>query len=179
MRMAEIVSIILPVYNGQRYLKEQIESILEQTYRNLEIIIIDDNSQDKSLSIGNRLAEKDSRIKIHRKERNLGVVPNFLKGASFAKGEFVCFCDQDDYWRGDKVEILKDLLGKDADSMLAYSDLEICDDRLKPIMPSFWKSSGLMPRKGYLRELCFLKNITRSEERRVGKECRSRWSPYH
>jgi len=155
-----LVSIVLSAFNGERYLEEQVKSIMNQTYRNLEIIIIDDNSTDKSLGIANKLKMQDSRIKVYRNAANLGLVPNFLKGASFSSGELICFCDQDDWWSPDKIEVLKQLLEKSKENMLAYSDLEICDERLQCIKPSFWKSFGLRPKKGCLKELSFLKNIT-------------------
>jgi len=154
-----LVSIILPVYNGEKYLEEQVKSILEQSYTNTEIVIVDDKSKDDSLEIANDLARLDKRIKVYNNVCNLGLSANFLKGVSLAKGEFVCFCDQDDYWKHDKIAALKELLERDSRNMLAYSDLEICDDKLAVMCRSFWKTSGIKPKKGYLKELSFLKNI--------------------
>lgn len=154
------MSIVLPVYNGEKYLSEQIKSITEQTYGNIEIIIIDDNSQDVSLSIAHAAVNADSRINVYKNQKNLGIVANFLKGVSLAQGEFVCFCDQDDYWMPDKVAALKELLESNPKNMLAYSDLEICDEKLECIYPSFWGASSIKPKNGYLKELSFLKNIT-------------------
>jgi len=155
-----LVSIVLPVYNGEKYLEEQVKSILKQSYTNIEIVIIDDNSKDNSFVIASDLAKLDKVIKVYKNPYNLGLVANFLKGISLTKGEFICFCDQDDYWARDKIATLKKLLENDPRNMLAYSDLEICDDKLAAIHYSFWKTSGIKPKKGYLKELSFLKNIT-------------------
>ena len=71
------VDILLATYNGERFLKEQIESILTQTYRNFRLLISDDCSTDRTWSILNYYAGLDNRILIHRNERNVGIVNNF------------------------------------------------------------------------------------------------------
>ena len=154
-----LVSIVMPVYNGQKYLEEQLKSLIDQSYRNLEIIVIDDKSTDSSLEIINNLASTDKRIKVYTNSRNLGLISNYLKGASSASGEFICVCDQDDYWRKDRIEILKGLLDKDQENVMAYSDIEICDENLKPIQSSLGFNETRL-KNGYLRELSFLKNVT-------------------
>jgi glycosyltransferase involved in cell wall biosynthesis len=154
-----LVSVVLLVYNGEKYLIEQLKSITLQTYTNLEIIVVDDNSRDRSLDIVKEAAAIDTRIKVYQNPVNLGIVPNFLKAISYTSGEFVCFSDQDDYWRKDKVEILVRFLEKDDKNMLVYSDLEICDSTLISIKSSFWEYSRMKPKSGYLRELAFLRNI--------------------
>lgn len=155
----ELVSIVLAVFNGERYLDEQIESLLLQTYTRLEILILDDGSTDQSEFIARRWAEKDERIRVIRNEKNLGIASNFLKGASLSKGDYICFSDQDDVWRSDKISILKGLLKKDPRNMLAYSDLEVCDENLRKTYTSFWSAAGILPKKGRLRERAFLRNI--------------------
>jgi glycosyltransferase involved in cell wall biosynthesis len=157
--MNPLVSIVLPVYNGEKYLKVQVASITEQSYRNIELIIIDDDSMDMSLEMAKALAKADTRIQVYKNSNNLGIVLNFIKGLTLAKGEYICFSDQDDYWRNDKIDILKRLLQESKQNMLAYSDLEICDDKLQCLYPSFFKYAGIKPKKGYIGELFFLKNI--------------------
>jgi len=159
MSNSALVSVVMPVYNGQKYLKEQLRSLIDQSYCNLEIIVIDDKSTDNSLKIINNLASIDNRIKVYENSRNLGLVPNYLKGASFANGEFICACDQDDYWRKDRIEVLKELLERNEENMMAYSDIEICDENLKPIQSSLGFNETRL-KNGYLRELSFLKNVT-------------------
>ena len=159
MKKKSLVSVAMAVYNGEKYIKDQIKSILGQTYKNIELIIIDDNSKDRSLEIISDFAKADNRIKVFRNTHNIGVVSNFLKGLSHANGDLICFSDQDDYWLPEKIELLKNMIDKDSSNMLAYSDLEICGDNLSTMHKSFWKASGIRPRKGYVGEAAFLRNI--------------------
>ena len=102
--MSEIlVSIVVPVYNGEKYLKKTIESILEQTYSNFELLLINDGSSDTSAKLIDALVATDKRIKGFSKE-NGGVANARNYGISLAKGELIAFCDQDDLWLTDKLE---------------------------------------------------------------------------
>lgn len=89
------ISIILPVYNGEKYIERTIQNILKSVYENIEIVIVNDGSEDASLSICNRLAQKDKRISVYTKQ-NGGVASARNYGVLKATGEFLCFCDQDD-----------------------------------------------------------------------------------
>jgi len=91
------VSIIVPIYNAERYLGECIESILTQSYRNIEAILVNDGSTDCSLSICESYARKDDRIRIINKA-NSGVSDTRNVGIEAATGEYVCFSDADDYF---------------------------------------------------------------------------------
>lgn len=157
--MKPLISIVMAVYNGEAYLEPQIKSILDQTYDNLELILSDDGSTDRSMEIAERLASQDSRIKIHRNSRNFGLVRNFRQALRLAQGDLICFADQDDVWRADKLQTLVSLIVKDPRNMLAYSDLEICDSNLNRMSRSFWKAARIRPRSGALRELPLLRNI--------------------
>ncbi len=99
------ISIIVPVYNVEKYLDGCIESITEQTYKNLEIILVDDGSSDNSLSICNKWAEKDSRIKVIHKE-NGGTADTRNRGLDIATGDYIGFVDADDYISPYMYEIL-------------------------------------------------------------------------
>lgn len=90
------LSIIVPVYNGEKYLHQCIESILSQQYRDFELIIIDDGSTDSSLEICYEFAKKDSRILVHHKE-NGGLVAARKTGISLSSGQYIGFVDCDDY----------------------------------------------------------------------------------
>jgi len=157
--MKPLISIVMAVYNGEKYLEEQLGSILGQTYKNIELVIIEDVSTDGSLRICENVARGDGRVKIHKNSENLGAVRSFLKGLQFARGELVCFSDQDDLWRADKLDILARLIQNDPRNMLSYSDLEICDENLLVTHPSFWRTAGIAPRQGQLGEMAFLRNI--------------------
>ena len=99
------ISIVVPVYNVERYLNKCIHSISEQTYRNLEIILIDDGATDGSAGICDQWAKKDSRIKVfHKKNEGVSVARNM--GISYATGVYLCFVDSDDFLPEDAVEKL-------------------------------------------------------------------------
>lgn len=95
-RLSELVSVIIPVYNGERYIHRCLESLFRQTYTNIEIIVIDDGSKDTTADICRKLAVRDSRI-IFSVQENKGVSAARNKGLELAKGEYVCFVDADDY----------------------------------------------------------------------------------
>lgn len=90
------LSVIVPVYNGEKYLHRCLESILSQQYNDFELIIVDDGSTDSSLEICNEFAQKDSRIIVHHKE-NEGLVAARKTGLSLSEGKYVGFVDCDDY----------------------------------------------------------------------------------
>lgn len=93
---APLVSVLTTVYNREKYLAQAIESILNSTYENWELIIVDDCSTDGSVNIGRQYEAKDSRIKVYINEKNLGDYPNRNKAASYAKGKYLKYVDSDD-----------------------------------------------------------------------------------
>lgn len=103
--MKNLVSIIVPVYNAEKYLKKSIKSIISQTYKNIEIICIDDGSNDKSLEILHKFADEDQRIRIiHKKNEGVSLARN--TGLENAKGDFVLFVDSDDWIEKNLCETL-------------------------------------------------------------------------
>lgn len=103
--MSSLVSIIVPVYNAEKYLDECITSIINQTYKNLEIILVNDGSIDRSDKICDEYANKDNRIKvIHQINKGLAEARN--TGLNIAKGDFINFIDSDDYIDLDEIEVL-------------------------------------------------------------------------
>ena len=96
MKKEELISIIIPVYNSEKYLQRCIDSIKSQTYNNIEILLIDDGSTDNSLQICNENALKDSRINVIHK-KNTGVSDTRNIGIAKSKGKYVSFIDSDDY----------------------------------------------------------------------------------
>lgn len=101
----KLISVIIPVYNVERYLSKCIDSIRRQTYENLEIILIDDGSTDKSLDICNKYALVDERIRVVHKE-NAGVSVARNVGVEYSTGYYVCFVDSDDFLPLDSIEKL-------------------------------------------------------------------------
>ena len=114
-----IISVIIPVYNVEKYLSRCIESVLNQTYRNLEILIVDDGSTDDSLNICRRYEKKDKRIKvIHQDNGGLSSARN--KGLMNSTGEYISFVDSDDWLHPDFLAFLY------GESLLSNSDIVEC-----------------------------------------------------
>ena len=141
------IEILMATYNGEKYVKEQIDSIIHQTYENWKLLIRDDNSTDKTLEILKEYEKKDKRIKvIEDKKGNLGFVKNFEELLIYSNKEWVMFSDQDDYWLENKIEkyvsILnsnpKDILKK---PILIHSNSFICNDNLEIIKKEFINSN--------------------------------------
>lgn len=119
-----LISIVACTYNGEKFLREQIESLLKQTYPNLEIIISDDGSTDKTREI---LSEyKDCpKLKLIFREKNLGFIKNFEATSLLAKGDYISFCDQDDIWLPNKIESLFSSIGHHS---MIFSNSELIDE---------------------------------------------------
>ena len=105
-----LVSIVIPVYNVENYIKECVESIRKQTYSNLEIILVDDGSTDKSGIICDEYAKCDSRVVVLHQE-NQGVVCARKSGIAYATGEYLCFVDSDDYIKRDMIDFFINHIG--------------------------------------------------------------------
>ncbi len=124
-----LVSVVLTTYNGERYLREQLDSILAQTYPNIEVIAVDDRSTDGTANVLHEYANKYLNVKVFVNETNLGFIKNFERGCRLSTGEYLALCDQDDYWLPDKIKRKVESIGNHA---LIYCDAEICDDKLQP-----------------------------------------------
>jgi glycosyltransferase involved in cell wall biosynthesis len=124
-----LVSVVLGTYNGEKYLKKQIDSILQQTYSNIELIVTDDCSTDGTPTILREFADRHENVRVYFNEINLGLVRNFERAVRYAQGEYIAFSDQDDIWLPEKIQRLVDNLG---DNMLVYCDSAYIDteDRL-------------------------------------------------
>lgn len=113
-----LISVILCTYNGERFIEEQVDSILGQSYPNIELIISDDASSDATPGILKKY-EADPRCRIFFQQQNLGLSENFAFAAKQSKGAFLAFADQDDIWLKDKIDSLHNAIGN---SLLVYSD---------------------------------------------------------
>ena len=118
--MEELISVIVPIYKVEHYLPKCIDSIIHQTYQNLEIILVDDGSPDNCPEICDEYAKRDKRIKVvHQENGGLSAARN--SGVEMANGEFLCFVDSDDYIHPKMYEILYKNLKK------FKADISICD----------------------------------------------------
>jgi len=100
----EKVSIIVPMYNAEKFIVKTIESVLSQTYENWEMLIMNDVSTDNSLAVVNEFAKKDDRIQVVNTEKNMGVVKGRNHLIDLANGKYIAFLDADDYWHSQKLE---------------------------------------------------------------------------
>ena len=153
------IDILLATYNGEKYLKCQLDSILNQTHKNIRILINDDCSTDGTKGILEEYEKKDKRIIVNYNEKNLGYIKNFENLLKRVENKFFMLSDQDDFWMENKVEIsLEKLLKDNAD--LVFTDLEVVDENLNQITPSLVKfmkmNKNIQKHKDY--KLVFLRN---------------------
>lgn len=134
-----MISIAMCTYNGEKYIKEQIESIINQSLVPDEIVICDDCSKDNTLNIIKETLDNWSgKVQLVVNEKNLGYRKNFEKSISLCNGNIIFLSDQDDVWNRNKIEIMFNALNN-SDAILAFHDVEVVDENLNLIKKSFWK----------------------------------------
>ncbi|MGN6395359.1 MAG: glycosyltransferase family 2 protein [Mucilaginibacter sp.] len=116
-----LVSIALCTYNGAKFLREQLDSLIAQTYANLEIVVVDDCSADETFEILTNYAARHLQFKIYKNEKNLGFTGNFEKAVKLCTGELIALCDQDDIWLPQKIELQVNAING---NMFIYHDSE-------------------------------------------------------
>jgi len=128
----KLVSIALCTFNGELYLPEQLQSILDQTYTNIEIIICDDYSSDNTWSIIKSFQNKyPNKIKAFKNERNIGYNKNFERAISYCQGDYIAISDQDDIWLPDKVSSLLNILDSETTILAHCSSINFSNNKLK------------------------------------------------
>ena len=125
---AKLVSVIIPVYNVEKFVEQAIVSIIKQTYKNLEIIVIDDGSSDATYQIVADLAIQDPRIKLYKNERNLKIVKTLNRALSLAQGEYIARMDGDDISALDRIEKQVAFLESNPDYDLVGCSLILIDE---------------------------------------------------
>lgn len=164
------VSVVIPVFNSEKYIEEAITSVLTQTEERLELIVVDDCSSDSSWAIIQKAAETDKRVHAFRNEVNRGVAETRNIGIKHCKGEFIAFLDGDDYWFPDKLE-KQLLLQEKTDADLVYCSYQIVDaqgekvcndfiaapktDLESTLCESMISCSTALVRSNYAKECCF------------------------
>lgn len=125
-----LVSIIMPAYNAEKYISESIESVLAQTYKNWELIIVDDCSRDSTRQIINGYMQKDSRVKFIFLKQNSGAAVARNVAIENAKGRYIAFLDSDDLWKKEKLKKQLDFMqkGSYAFSFTSYQYLKQTDN---------------------------------------------------
>lgn len=138
--MSTLVSVIVPVYNVEKYLRQCLNSLLEQTYKNIEVIMIDDGSKDSSGEICDEYAEKHKNFSVvHKENAGLGMARN--TGLERINGEYVTFLDSDDYLENDCIEILYNTLLK--------QQVDMCKGGFKRVIDS----GKIISKRAYQNEL--------------------------
>ena len=130
------ISIIMPIYNTETYLRESVNSILNQTFEDFELICIDDGSTDNSLNILKELSENDSRLRIISQE-NRGAGFSRNKGMKLSQGDYICFIDSDDYIVPEYLErTYENIISNDSDIVM-YKIGNIMNNKKIPVKHHF------------------------------------------
>ncbi|WP_161522288.1 glycosyltransferase family 2 protein [Bifidobacterium xylocopae] len=156
MEEAEVmrISVVMATYNGEKYLKEQIYSILSNLRIQDELIIADDGSKDQTQSIVLEIAESDCRVRLLRDHSHKGVIRNFSYGLTCSKGEIIYLADQDDIWLKTKVSEVMEIFKEHPEVSCILHDVAIVDKNLQIVEPSFFHLRG--SQAGFVRNI--LKN---------------------
>lgn len=135
------IDVLMATYNGEKYLREQMDSILEQSFGDFRLLVSDDGSMDGTREILNEYVGKDSRVVVFLQNKNLGSTKNFEFLMRKVESECFMFSDQDDVWQKDKLQKSIDKM-KEEDCDLVYSDLEVVSEDLDVLHKSYWKLKG-------------------------------------
>lgn len=134
------VSVALCTYNGEKYIREQLDSIFSQTMRPDEVVICDDCSSDNTISIIKEYMQSHTEIKLYENESNLGYKVNFANAINLCSGDYIFLSDQDDFWANNKIEkMLYTFLYNQSVSLVA-SNIDLVDENGKTIRPFFKKN---------------------------------------
>ena len=129
--MNDLVSIIVPVYNASKFLDDTVNSVLNQTYTNWELILVNDCSTDNSVEIIKKYAKKDKRIKLVNNEINSKAAISRNNGIKEAKGKYLCYLDADDLWDKEKLEKQVNFMKK-KDCAFSFTGYEFADENGVP-----------------------------------------------
>ena len=129
------ISIVLPVYNGAKYLSESIESVIAQTYANWELIIVNDCSTDNTLAIANEYASKDARIKVFSNPKNLKLPNSLNEGFKHACGEYYTWTSDDNKYKPNALYVMAENLEKDSNVVMIYANYTFIGSLGKIIAP--------------------------------------------
>lgn len=125
------ISVCMAVYNGERYIVEQMDSVLCQLEDKDEVVVVDDGSKDRTLEIV--ASYGDSRIRVFRHEKNQGVIASFEDAVRKATGDVLFFCDQDDIWTADRVQKMSRVFAENPDVSIVVSNITLIDENGGPI----------------------------------------------
>lgn len=124
----DLISVIIPMYKMENFIAKCLDSVCAQSYKNLEILCVDDGSPDKSAEIAGTYAEKDPRVKIVKNPKNLGLFRARVEGMKVAKGDFIAFVDADDYISVDWFRLLHNKIVKEKADMVLGNTINVFED---------------------------------------------------
>ena len=136
-------------YNGASFIREQIISIQNQTYKNWRLLISDDSSSDNTVGIINEMSSLDKRIVLVNCERQGGVIENFAKALEFVEADHIFFCDQDDIWPPERLDVmLSEFLSIESDvPLMLFTDLKLIDEKNKTLNSSYYEANNILPQE--------------------------------
>ncbi len=143
--MSELVSIITPSYNSEKYIEKTIESVIAQTYGNWEMIIVDDCSDDSTCEIVESISEREPRVKLIRQEQNGGAAKARNRALEESKGRFIAYLDADDIWYPEKLQKQVDFMLKNK-AGFSCASYEVIDDDGNKLN----KEVHMLPRADYV-----------------------------
>ncbi|MDO6391150.1 glycosyltransferase family 2 protein [Pontibacter sp. BT731] len=152
------VSIVMPAYNAANTIAESIESVLKQTYKNWELIIVNDCSTDQTASIAKNYCANNSKIRLLTHDVNKGLSASRNTAISHAQGKWICFLDSDDVWHHEKLELQCEFHMQNETFLISHTNLEyFCADR---VIKRPWKSFTEItyPKTGHLLPTLYYKN---------------------
>lgn len=127
------VSVVMPAYNAEKTIRMAIDSVLSQTFRNLELIVVDDCSKDATASVVKAYMEQDDRVRLYSNPQNCGVSLTRKYGVEKARGEWIAFLDSDDAWKANKLEKQMALAEENQDAKLIFTGSSFMDAEGEPI----------------------------------------------
>ncbi|MFA5074245.1 MAG: glycosyltransferase family 2 protein [Nitrospirota bacterium] len=160
------IDIVLSTYNGERYLEEQVDSIISQTFTDWRLLIRDDGSSDTTVALIQKIRKRnpDKIILIDQEAAHKGACQSFAALMSNSKSDYLMFCDQDDIWLSDKInKTLAVMAGLEKkyghhQPLLVHSDAKVVDHNLKELAPSLLRYQKIKPIKGAQLSRLFLQN---------------------
>jgi len=144
------VSVAMATYNGEKYLKQQVDSILSQLGDEDELVVSDDHSSDGTLSIIEQYMKEDPRVKLFMNEES-GVISNFDNALKHTRNDIIFLSDQDDIWKPEKVKTVKAYYEKNPKVQMIMSDITVVDNDLNTTIDSFYEFRG--SRSGVIKNI--------------------------
>lgn len=162
--MKDMVSVIVPVYNAESFLKDTVNQVLKQTYTDWELILVDDCSKDSSRQIAEELSATDERILLLKKDRNEGAAMARNSGLDIAKGRYIAFLDADDIWHENRLEAEISYM-RERNAGFVFSAYEFGDENAKGTGKIVHVPESLTYRKALSRTIIFTSTVLFDREK--------------